>query len=190
MSRRPGFLRYGVVWNRLAYELFWICSGKDESIYLASYREGSRIGVVTVSAGGTRRTVGGLDITTIPTVKFSPHKMSFHPSGYIHSTDESGQRLVQFDGVRGLQFGRITDCATLFSIYPTSPEDYRKRTGLGKSVQLVDIRHLGFVPLQITCYLAKSGYDFSKETHDLNALQKSLSKSSKSIAETLLRFNR
>ena len=104
-----------------------------------------------------------VNLKEIPTYKFAPHKISFHRSGYIHSTDRKDERISELDGRMGLSFEEIVDCTTLFSIYPMIPENYRRHNNLTKNVQLVEVQQFGFVPFQVTCYLSKSDYDFGQE---------------------------
>lgn len=169
MVRQNNQVRFGVLWNKTPYDLFSLFATKDETICLTTYLKPgkiskiSKMGIKNVGKAVEGRIQFDVDLKEIPMYEFAPQKMSFHQSGYIHETNKQGGRIRELDGKRGLSFEEIVDCATLFSLYPMTPENYRKHTSLTKNVQLVDVRQFGFVPYQITCYLSKSDYDFSQE---------------------------
>jgi len=56
----------------------------------------------------------------IPT-GFSENKISFHESGYIHSTDRNGQRYR--DGVVGIPFREIKSCHFVLAVAPRNPTE-------------------------------------------------------------------
>lgn len=170
MVNRNKRVRFGVLWNKTPYNLFSLFTTKDETIFLITYLKSSKMGVKNIGIAVEGRTQFDVNLKDIPMYEFATQKMSFHQSGYIHETDKQDERIRELDGRRGLSFEEIVDCATLFSLYPMPPENYRKHTSLTKNVQLVDVRQFGFVPYQITCYLSKSDYDFGQEIIRINRI--------------------
>lgn len=174
MANQNSQVRFGVIWDNVPYDLFSIFLTKDETICVATYFKASKFGIQKIRTASKKRVHVATNLKEIPTSRFTPIKVSFHKSGYIHSTNKKGERLSKFDGEKGIPFKKIVNCKTLFSMYPTTPENYRKNTSLKKDVKLVDVQQYGFVPWQITCYLSKSDYDFDEEARKINKDCKSL----------------
>jgi hypothetical protein len=174
MTNQSKQVRFGVLWNNIPYEIFSLFVTKDETICLITYLKSSKIGVKNIGKVVERRAQVDVNLKEIPMYEFTAHKISFHKSGYIHSTDKKGERVSELNGRRGCPFEEIADCTTLLSIYPMIPENYRKHNSLTKVVQLVDVQKFGFVPFQVTCYLSKSDYDFAQEVIRINKGTKSL----------------
>ena len=68
---------------------------------------------------------------------FNLHKVSFHPSGYIHLTDKSGNR--RRDGVRGPAFSELTlpyDFAVFVPCDPKRLPEHRHRRGFVAEIAL------------------------------------------------------
>ena len=57
-------------------------------------------------------------------VDFDANKISFHESGYVHTTDKSGKRYR--DGVRGIQFSNIDKYLHILALAPKRPSDMVK----------------------------------------------------------------
>lgn len=163
MTNQSKQVRFGVLWNNIPYDIFSLFVTKDETICLTTYLKSSKMGVKNIGTVVEGRAQVDVNLEDIPMYEFAPHKISFHKSGYIHSTDKKGKRVSELDGRRGCSFEEIVDCTTLFSIYPMIPENYRRHNSLTKNVQLVDVQQFRFVPFQVTCYLSKSDYDFDQE---------------------------
>ncbi|MBL0011025.1 MAG: hypothetical protein IPP22_08610 [Nitrosomonas sp.] len=71
--------------------------GKDGSIYIHINRES---GKPWITPSISPHEMGmKLDFKNTETPEFEPHKISFHPSGYIHITNKNGCRYR--DGMRG-----------------------------------------------------------------------------------------
>jgi len=174
MTNQSKQVRFGVLWNNIPYDIFSLFVTKDETICLNTYLKSSKMGVKNIGTVVEGRAQVDVNLKEIPTYEFAPHKISFHKSGYIHSTDKKGARVSELDGRRSRSFEEIADCTTLLSIYPMIPENYRKHNSLTKNVQLVDVQQFGFVPFQVTCYLSKLGYDFAQEVIRINKSTKSL----------------
>jgi hypothetical protein len=202
LAEAHGPIRFGVVWQGAAHEVFNVVADtrkpRDESIYLHTYSPAAELGVQQLPLSKPRRFHEDITVSSIETVPFRAHKLTFHSSGLVHWTDKTGARLPQHDGRRTLSFGEVVDCWTLFSIYPMTPDSYQKilidpgsaqptdvvEHGVAGEeviqreshhpIQLVDIAKLGFVPLQITFYLVKSDFDFSPIAARLHARYRSL----------------
>lgn len=66
---------------------------------------------------------------------FQHHKISFHPSGYVHSTDQAGRRLK--DGIRGLPFAEIGDYYGILVVVPRHPSELPPHTRQKKAKDVV-----------------------------------------------------
>lgn len=167
--------RFGVLWKGEVYDLLSVYTGKDETVYVTTYDKHGKVGNTRLPTRGERSMGATVDLTKIKTYVFEQNKVSFHPSGYIHMTDKKGGRLHQFDTQIGIAFNKIIDCCTLFSYYPTTPEEYRKHIfKKDNDIQIVDVEQYGFVPWQLTCYLSKSDYNFGPTADELNNKYKSI----------------
>ncbi len=195
-------IRFGVVWEGAAYELFNLVADTrkpgDESIYLHTYSPSAELGMERLALNQPRRLRADIDLSSIRTTPFRADKLTFHSSGVFHWTDRTGSRVSEYDGRRGPAFAEIVDCWTLFSLYPTVPGAYRKSAidpaavqpvdildhGSVREkviakvcmhpIQLVDIAYFGFVPLQITFYLVRRNFDFGEDARRLHARYRSL----------------
>ena len=132
MASRNKQVRFGVLWNKTPYDLFSLFTTKDDTICLTTYLKSSKMGARNTGIAVEGRKQFDVNLKEIPMYEFAPKKMSFHQSGYIHEADKQGERIRELDGKRGFSFEEIVDCATLFSLYPMTPENYRKHTSLTK----------------------------------------------------------
>lgn len=171
MSRQDKQIRFGILWKGVAYDIFFIKKGRDESIYVSTY-------IKTRKQGLLHKPIKGNKINTIIRVEdfqmvpYTSQKISFHPSGLIADTDKGHIRNI--DGLRGIRFDKVTGWRMLFTLLPASPEKYRRHPSTKKPLNLIDVASYGFVPPQITCYLVKSRHDFAEYAEDLDRNSKNL----------------
>jgi hypothetical protein len=66
---------------------------------------------------------------------FQHNKITFHPSGYVHSTDQTGRRLK--DGIRGLPFSEIDDHYGILVVVPRHPSELPATTQSKKAKDVV-----------------------------------------------------
>jgi hypothetical protein len=95
---------------------FWV-DKNDNSFYFHIYR---RPGETPMSSNdGPIQNGSRIDFQLFKPTGFNENKMSFHGSGYIHSTDKYGRRYR--DGVRGIAFQKIETYLCFLLVAPPNP---------------------------------------------------------------------
>lgn len=102
--------------NGISRKFFTLFQGKDGSLYIHPNRDPNLSWRTPKLEGNT----AGMKFNFEESEEknFDLHKISFHPSGYIHMTNKQGQRLK--DGTRGPSFEEMGDLY-LFCIIAPSP---------------------------------------------------------------------
>lgn len=102
-----------------ARKFFTLFQGRDGSLYVDLYRpEGQPWRVPGTGLGASNEML--LDFANYSEPGFELHKISFHPSGYIHLSDTRGQRFK--DGRRGPAFTEVPSPHDLCALVPPSLE--------------------------------------------------------------------
>lgn len=132
-------------------KFFSLFQGKDGSIYIHPYR----------LAGEPWRVPGGddpvgertrLDFANFSEPGFELHKISFHPSGYIHLTNKNGERFR--DGTKGPAFEDMNSPYLLCLLAP--PELNRLPSAGNEKGMVVDlVLPEGIGPFFVTLALAR-----------------------------------
>lgn len=101
--------------NGVPRKFFTLFQGKDGSLYIHPNRED---GNPWQAPGFTNDETGmKIDFNNISTPEFELHKISFHPSGYIHLTNKYGERYRE--GTRGPTFEQMESPYLLCIIAPS-----------------------------------------------------------------------
>ena len=162
MSKTLPQYRFGVKFRGSSYDIFSLIVDNDESIYFKTYSKTKKVAQKRMLSESLPLKV---NIRAQDYSGFEPNKTSFHKSGYIASTDNNCKRNSSFDGSVGIKFKNIIDTVLLFSFYPMKPSVYRKSS---KPRVELDIESFKITYFQISCYLAKNNFDFSKDANRLD----------------------
>ena len=127
-NQRPTRLILGYRGNSYKFMNFFV-DKHDNSFYFHIYRESGETPMQ--SRGGAQK---GKELkfnfpSSVPT-GFPENKISFHKSGYIHSTDGMGQRYR--DGVVGIPFAEIEAYMFILVVAPRHPVDMVRLTKIDK----------------------------------------------------------
>lgn len=85
----------------ISRKFFTLFQGRDGSLYIHLYRPEGQSWRIPAT-GDTARPEMLLDFANFTEPGFELHKISFHPSGYMHLTNRHGERYK--DGTRGSAF--------------------------------------------------------------------------------------
>lgn len=153
--------------GNLRRKFFSLFEGKDGSLYIHANRDTN----IPWKAPNLEK-VGEslkLDLKNPNVYDFEPHKISFHPSGYIHITDKRGNRFK--DGTRGPSFEEMEDHYLFCILAPCEIENLPPFDGKerGMLVELAFPR--GVDPFFVTLALLKNG-DPVQEPEDTNLINR------------------
>ena len=101
--------------NGIRRKFFTLFQGRDGSLYIHPNRDTKkpwRIPKLENSKDGL-----SIDLNNYSEPNFEPHKISFHPSGYIHITNKKGERYK--DGTKGPAFDEMDTLYLFGLIAPT-----------------------------------------------------------------------
>ena len=138
--------------NGVSRKFFTLFQGRDGSLYVHPYRaEGQpwRIPSIDVDvSSGTR-----LDFNKFEEPDFDLHKISFHPTGYIHLTNKRQERYR--DGTRGPSFEEMYSPYMLCALIPCELQNMPIFAGDKKSMVVTLVLPDEIGPFFMTLYLAK-----------------------------------
>jgi hypothetical protein len=126
--------------NKLYKFMNFFVGSNDNSFYFHLYEEANgnlKTYEVTSLENGTTK----VDLANLTEHDFKRNKISLHESGYIHSTNQSGKRLI--DNVIGIPFKKIEVSNLILLIFP------KKLDSLEEVNQLNDLRDV-FIELPNT----------------------------------------
>jgi hypothetical protein len=114
MASRVPF-RVTLTYQGIQRKFFTLFQGRDGSLYIHPNRDDSKPWK-TPSIENFEQGIK-LDFENPNVPNFEPHKISFHPSGYIHLTNKSGERLR--DGIIGPKFEEMENLHLLCVLAPS-----------------------------------------------------------------------
>ena len=116
-------------------KFFTLLQGSDGSLYIHPNRDKSKPWKIpklgNASDGMT------IDFGKWSEPKFEPHKISFHPSGFIHVTNATGERFQ--DGIRGPTFEEMQPLHLLCFVAPSKLSEMPAYTKDDKKCMLVNL---------------------------------------------------
>ncbi len=116
--------------NGVSRKFFTLFQGKDGSLYIHPNRKSGKPWKTPKLE--SRDATLMLDFEAAEEKSFDLHKISFHPSGFIHMTNKRGERLR--DGTRGPSFEEMDDLYLLCIIAPSRLEEMPIFSGDPKSM--------------------------------------------------------
>ncbi len=104
----PSIVPFRVVLStkRKSRKFFTLFQGRDGSLYIHPYRPKGQPWRIAGSTDDKNSSVMHLDFVNFKEPAFELHKISFHPSGYIHLTNKNGQRYKE--GTQGPAFNNMS----------------------------------------------------------------------------------
>lgn len=118
-KRKPSRIIFGYKNRNYKFVSFFV-DKNDNSFYFHLYR---KLGETLMSSGNSNNneSVKHIHFSSFKPTDFEENKISFHESGYIHSTDKYGHRYK--DGVVSIPFRDINSYMFILVLAPRNPEE-------------------------------------------------------------------
>ena len=118
-KRKPSRIIFGYKNKNYKFVSFFV-DKNDNSFYFHLYR---KLGEKLMSSGksNNNESIKQIHFSSFKPTDFEENKISFHESGYIHSTDKYGHRYK--DGVVGIPFRDISSYMFILVLATKNPEE-------------------------------------------------------------------
>lgn len=109
----------------------------------------------TINPDGTNTISQKIAFEDVVPTDFEANKHTFHPSGYIHTTNKRGERYES--GIKSIPFEKIADSHLLTLIVPKNPTAYPQisERELGKNDVVLDTAIFQNSPFQISVFIVR-----------------------------------
>ena len=135
MSRKPSRIILDYRKKNYKFMNFFV-DKKDNSFYFHIYRKSNEFPMKSKTPLSDKSNIQRIHFPDFEPTGFNENHISFHESGYIHSTDSDGKRYR--DAIIGIPFSKIESYLFILVIVPKNPLDMIELSmvDLGRDIQI------------------------------------------------------